>query len=53
MYVFQTLSKVRNRTENWLREYSEERPHDSLGDIAPWEYLAKYGETENSSVGRH
>jgi len=23
----------------WLREYNEERPHDSLGDMTPREYL--------------
>ena len=26
MYVFKTLSGVRELTENWIREYNEERP---------------------------
>ena len=39
MYVFQTLSEVRERTEIWLRRYNEERPHDSLDDLTPKEYL--------------
>ena len=53
MYVFQTLNEVRERTENWIREYNEERPHDSLGDLTPWEYLAKHQQLENSNLGRH
>ena len=41
MYVFRTLNEVRDLTENWITEYNDERPHDSLGDLTPWEYLAK------------
>lgn len=37
MYVFRTLTEVREITEDWVREYNEERPHDSLGDLTPWE----------------
>jgi len=29
--VFDTLEEVRQITEIWLREYNEERPHNSLG----------------------
>jgi putative transposase len=39
MYVFQTLNEVREQTETWLKEYNEERPHDSLGDLSPREFL--------------
>lgn len=49
MYAFRTLTEVRERTENWLREYNEERPHDSLDDLTPWEYLALHEQVENSS----
>ncbi|GAA6152206.1 hypothetical protein NBRC116587_16250 [Pseudoteredinibacter isoporae] len=52
MYVFRTLNEVRELTENWIREYNEERPHDSLGDLTPWEYLAKH-EPENSNLDCH
>lgn len=51
MYVFRTLTEVRERTENWIREYNEERPHDSLNDLTPWEYLAKHELLENSNLG--
>jgi putative transposase len=35
MFVFQSLDEVREQTEKWLKEYNEERPHDSLGDMTP------------------
>ncbi len=39
MFVFQSLSEVREQTEKWLREFNEERPHESLGNMTPREYL--------------
>jgi putative transposase len=39
MFVFQTLQEVRQQTEKWLREYNEERPHETLGDMTSREYL--------------
>jgi putative transposase len=39
MFVFQTLNEVREQTEMRLTEYNEERPHNSLGDMTPREYL--------------
>lgn len=53
MYVFKTLYEVREITENWMREYNEERPHDSLDDMTPWEYLAKSKQAENSNLACH
>lgn len=52
MYAFKNLHEVRELTENWMREYNEERPHDSLGDLTPMEYLAKK-QAENSNLGCH
>jgi transposase InsO family protein len=40
MYVFSTLAEVREITDQWIREYNEERPHDALDDLTPSEYLA-------------
>jgi len=39
MYVFQTLNEVREQTEKWIKEYNEERPHESLRDLTPREFL--------------
>jgi putative transposase len=39
MFVFQSLQEVREQTEQWLKEYNEERPHDALSDLTPREYL--------------
>ena len=51
MYVFRNLNEVRDLTETWMHQYNDERPHDSLGDLTPWEYLAKHDRLENSSYG--
>jgi len=32
----------------WIKEYNEERPHDSLGDLTPREYLMANSKRENS-----
>ncbi|HID01399.1 MAG TPA: IS3 family transposase [Piscirickettsiaceae bacterium] len=37
-YIFETLDQVRAFTAKWLREYNEQRPHESLGDVPPVEY---------------
>lgn len=50
MYVFRNLTKVRELTESWMAEYIYERPHDSLEDLTPWEYLARHQRAENSSL---
>jgi putative transposase len=39
MYVFQNLYEVREQTEKWIKEYNEERPHESLGHLTPREFL--------------
>lgn len=52
LYLFSTLSEVREITEKWIRKYNEDRPHQSLGKLTPVEYRLKY-EQENSKVGWH
>lgn len=53
MYVFRSLTEVRQLTEKWMREYNEERPHNSLGNLTPWEYLALNKSAENSILQCH
>ncbi len=52
MYIFDRLSEVREITENWIEEYNRERPHESLGDLTPQEFLEKNLEG-NSILTRH
>ena len=41
LYVFNSLAEVREATEEFIREYNEERPHESLGDMPPTEFAAR------------
>lgn len=36
---FLSLTDARDRMEIWRREYSEDRPHSSLGDRTPQEFI--------------
>jgi putative transposase len=38
-YVFETLEEVRRMTADWLVRYNEQRPHESLGNLSPRQYL--------------
>jgi putative transposase len=40
-YVFSSLEEVRVATEEWLRDYNTERPHDSLGRVPPLTFLPR------------
>jgi putative transposase len=37
-YLFEDLNQVRRLTIKWLRQYNEERPHDSLGGETPTDF---------------
>lgn len=52
-YLFKSLTEVKEITENWLRQYNEERPHESLGDLTPAEFLLKNSPKEVSTFGWH
>ena len=52
MYVFTRLSEVRDITEKWIDEYNKERPHESLGNMTPAEYLESK-QPETSILLRH
>ena len=49
MFVFQTLNEVREQTETWIKEYNEERPHESLRDLTPREFLL----TQKPEISTH
>jgi putative transposase len=52
-YLFKSLTEVKEITKNWLRQYNEERPHESLGDLTPAEFLMKNSPKEVSTFGWH
>ena len=37
-YLFNNLNEVNMLTEDWIKVYNTERPHDSLNDMTPAEY---------------
>jgi putative transposase len=48
-YVFDSIDAVRQITEIWLREYNEERPHDSLGRVTPLTFMPRPTKPEKSN----
>ena len=41
-YLFTSLQQVRELSEDWLKIYNFERPHESLQDLTPMEFKEKY-----------
>lgn len=44
LYLFESLTEVREKTYWWMIEYNEHRPHDALGDLTPVDYMQQYAE---------
>jgi putative transposase len=40
-YLFNSLSEVREITEEWLEEYNAIRPHEALQGLPPYQYAAQ------------
>ena len=49
LYLFRTLNEIRQMTEEWRTRYNHERPHDSLNDMTPVEYLQAKHQPETLS----
>lgn len=41
LYLFNNLEEVREISYWWMIDYNEQRPHDSLDDLPPIEYMMK------------
>lgn len=50
---FMDLGQVREETEQWLHDYNTIRPHESLGDVSPLEFLTHRGQADLSSYTRY
>jgi putative transposase len=48
-YLFEDLGQVREITYRWLRDYNDNRPHDSLGRIPPSQFRRNLSQLENST----
>ena len=48
-YLFESLTEVRDLTEEWLDRYNEIRPHDALGSLPPARFRELVLPTRNSS----
>lgn len=42
-YLFESIEQVKEQTEQWIWEYNNIRPHDSLMNLPPTKFLLKYG----------
>ena len=41
-YIFESIDQVRKQTDIWVHDYNHFRPHDSLGNLPPVVYAAKF-----------
>jgi putative transposase len=46
-YLFDDLDQVRIVTNEWIWRYNNIRPHDSLMDLTPRQFLLKYGKVDD------
>ena len=40
-YLFHTVAEVQAFTQDWLENYNANRPHESLGNLPPYQYAPK------------
>jgi putative transposase len=47
-HLFESIAELRAVTDQWLRNYDRERPHDSLGRVPPLTFLSRPSSAEKS-----
>ncbi len=50
LYIFESLSDVREKTYWWRIAYNEVRPHDALGNMTPAKYMENYAGNPTSKL---
>jgi hypothetical protein len=45
-----SLEDARGKTEDWRRDYNQNRSHSSLGNVPPEEYATVNGATEAGKI---
>jgi putative transposase len=45
---FLSMEDAQEKIEKWRRDYNDFRPHSSLGDLTPQQFVAKYKDSERS-----
>ena len=48
MNIFENIHQVREKTEEFLDDYNNEHPHDSLGGMSPIEFMNKQNEKKTA-----
>jgi putative transposase len=50
--IFNNLIEVREITAEWMEHYNNERPHESLGNLSPIQYLLKEENSPNTNLSK-
>jgi putative transposase len=49
-FLFETLEEVQDTTDQWRYHYNTEKPHASLLDLTPKEYLSRFQQVNNTKM---
>lgn len=50
VHQFQSLDHAKSIIEAWRHDYNEHRPHGSLGDLTPREFVTKHQDNRSSAA---
>jgi putative transposase len=51
VHQFESLADARAKIEAWRLDYNQHRPHSSLGNLTPMEFLSQRQETRSAQIG--